>query len=262
MATPTLILHNQRYCKHGRAEAIMSVIGAKTWFTNYVEQFGSSPPEDPDQLVLGKYPLTFVNEMRRMFGSSFFDSQGPPPPPPPAHTVVRRHDEAANETEIKVVGPLLVFGDLSAVANVKRSYGWGSWDTYWRDHGAVESWEVLHDGSVLIASVGVVASTHIRDVPAATKDVVAQVIVTDDSGRRVRLRTHLQRWLASLPREVAVHTVCVAHCDLCVSGGIIFIGVAPDVEPHGLHVKWGEYSVIPRINHPTPPSRTVAWRVI
>lgn len=261
-ATPTsiLILGNQRYCKHSRAEAIMSVIGAKTWFTNYVEQFGSSPPEGPDQLVMGKYPLAFVNEMRRMFGSSFFDSQGGAPPA--ARAIVRRHDEAANETEINVLGSLLPFGDLSAVANVKRSYGWGSWDMYWRDHGAVESWEVQRDGSVLITSAGVVASTHIRDVPAASEDVVAQVIVADDSGRRVRLRTHLQKWLASLPREVAVHVVCVAHCDLCVSAGIILIGVAPDAEPHGLYVKWGEYSEIPRINHPAPPSRTVSWRVI
>jgi hypothetical protein len=64
---------------------------------------------------------------------------------PPAHTIVRRHDEAANETEIKVVGSLLPFGDLSAFANVKRSYGWGSWDTYLQDYGA-ESWEVLRDG--------------------------------------------------------------------------------------------------------------------
>jgi hypothetical protein len=55
-ATPTsiLILSNRRYCKHSRAEAIMSVTGAKTWFTDYVEWFSLSPPEDPDQLMLGK----------------------------------------------------------------------------------------------------------------------------------------------------------------------------------------------------------------
>jgi hypothetical protein len=88
-ATPTsiLILGNQRYCKRR----------PKT------------------------HPLAFVNEMPRMFSSSFFDSQGGAPPPP--HTIVRRHDGAASETEIKVVGSLLHFGDLPTVANVKRSYG-------------------------------------------------------------------------------------------------------------------------------------------
>jgi hypothetical protein len=254
--TPTsiLILGNQRHCKNSRAEAIMSVLGAKTWFQNYVEQFGTSPPED--QLVLGKYPLAFVNEMRRMFGSSFFDSQGVSPSP---HSLMK-HDEASNETEIRIIGSLLPFGDFSKLATIRRSYGWGSWDTYWKDHSSVEGWEILYDGSVLIESAGVVASTVLTDIPAL--DVAAQVIVTDASGKRIRLQTDLQKWFKSFPQQTSAHAICLAHCDLSVSAGIILMGIAPSAEPHGLYIKWGEYSETPKINHPEPESRKVAWRVI
>lgn len=75
-----LKLGERRECKGSRAEAIMSAVGATDWYNAIVERL------DPDQpfrtqrhlfeqdLVLGKYPVAFVNEVFRKDPVDFFSS--------------------------------------------------------------------------------------------------------------------------------------------------------------------------------------------
>lgn len=69
---PMTILNmgNQRYCEARRAEAIMSVVGATDWFTSSILHAGS--PEE--RMVIDKYPIAFVSEMRAKYGSGIFFS--------------------------------------------------------------------------------------------------------------------------------------------------------------------------------------------
>jgi hypothetical protein len=69
-----LVLANQRYCKHSRAQAIMSVLGATKWFSRCREEHGSRPSED--NLVLGTFPVEFVREVKTQLGVEFFSFSG------------------------------------------------------------------------------------------------------------------------------------------------------------------------------------------
>ncbi|KAF2252744.1 hypothetical protein BU26DRAFT_560100 [Trematosphaeria pertusa] len=66
-----ILTHGEmRYCADtNRAVAIMSALGVTDWYTRrssvHVEQ-------DPKDLVLGKYPLSFLRECHSRFGAAFF----------------------------------------------------------------------------------------------------------------------------------------------------------------------------------------------
>lgn len=73
-ATPLTILYmgERRYCKHRRAEAIMSAVGATEWFRR-----SSDARKSTEKLVLKRYPLEFLNDVRHNVGSVPFFSTGP-----------------------------------------------------------------------------------------------------------------------------------------------------------------------------------------
>jgi len=62
-----LTLGNQRYCRRRRAEAIMAVLGVRDWFN----QDGNTPSSAGD-LVLGRYPMSFIREVRKKLGDKDF----------------------------------------------------------------------------------------------------------------------------------------------------------------------------------------------
>lgn len=231
----------------------MSVVGATQWFRDHVEQFGTAPAED--NLVLGKYPLAFVNEIIRRFGASFFDSQ--------ASTIqvadLYKKVDGVDAYDVKIIGSLLPFGDFSSVSSVKRSFGWGHRETYWRDHDSVKTWKVLPDGSVLIDSAAVIASS--TDIEYSG-EISAAVLISPVAGRRVRQQVNLHTWIHSFPPNVCLHALCVVYCGRSLSAGFILMGVAPDLEPRGIFFKCGDYSENLPVTDPVPPSQTVSWRVI
>ncbi|KAJ9604369.1 hypothetical protein H2200_011203 [Cladophialophora chaetospira] len=63
-----LSMGNQRYCEARRAEAVMSVMGATSWYTSAV----SAGREPEEQLVMKKYPMAFISEVRARYGSGVF----------------------------------------------------------------------------------------------------------------------------------------------------------------------------------------------
>ncbi|RDW56568.1 hypothetical protein BP6252_14096 [Coleophoma cylindrospora] len=63
-----LALGDRRHCTSRRAEAIMSILGATTWYSNM------NAGEREANLVLGKYPLPFVQEIQSLIPGEFFTS--------------------------------------------------------------------------------------------------------------------------------------------------------------------------------------------
>jgi hypothetical protein len=165
----------------------------------------------------------------------------------------------ADAYDVQIIGSLLPFGNFSSISSVKRSFGWGPWETYWRDHDSVKTWEVLPDGSVLIDSAAVVASSNATEYSG---EISAEVLIAPVAGRRLRQQVDLHAWIHSFPPNVCLHAVCAVHCSRSVSAGFILMGVAPDLEPRGIFFKCGEYSETLPITHSVPPSQTVSWRVI
>ncbi|KAJ4152250.1 hypothetical protein NW754_004045 [Fusarium falciforme] len=63
-----LVVADHRRCERRRAEAIMSVVGATDWYL-------ATPPELHEQnLILGRYPIEFLQEVRQREGARFFAS--------------------------------------------------------------------------------------------------------------------------------------------------------------------------------------------
>ena len=62
-----ITMWNQRECRRNRAEAIMAVLDVTDWFE---EQ--ESLPDDERQIVLERYPMVFVNEVRQKPGDDLF----------------------------------------------------------------------------------------------------------------------------------------------------------------------------------------------
>ena len=152
-----LILGNERYCKSSRAQAIMSVVGITEWYQDTVKQFDDAPEDD---LVLGKFPLRFLQEIQRKHGAVLFSSfaiglEGPP------------------RTGISTIGSLLPFTSNSANRSLNRFRSqWQRSDV--KDHACIQGWQIRQDGSVMLPEVCLTASSDHHD---ALERIPASVMV-------------------------------------------------------------------------------------
>ncbi|KAI8659038.1 HET domain-containing protein [Fusarium keratoplasticum] len=62
-----LDLDSWRFCKSRRAEAIMSVLGIKNWY----QALKNAPEPAEGNLVLGQYPIEFIQEVATSLGAAF-----------------------------------------------------------------------------------------------------------------------------------------------------------------------------------------------
>ncbi|KAF2250759.1 hypothetical protein BU26DRAFT_549449 [Trematosphaeria pertusa] len=134
--TPTTVLlyGNQRYCQGRRAEAIMSVIGARDWFND-------DDPGGGESLMAGRYPFSFVNEVRQKLGAIFFAWAD------------------TDYEEVSATGTMLPFSESSFAS--RRALGTLLNPT---DHPSVATWKLQTNGQMLLSQVGIVASTTRRRV--------------------------------------------------------------------------------------------------
>ncbi|KAJ4403413.1 hypothetical protein N0V82_010658 [Gnomoniopsis sp. IMI 355080] len=65
-----LALGSRRQCTSRRAEAIMSALGATSWYLDAI----ASPAAQDTRLVLDTYPLAFVREVKELLGGQFLTS--------------------------------------------------------------------------------------------------------------------------------------------------------------------------------------------
>ncbi|KAI9661465.1 MAG: hypothetical protein M1831_002987 [Alyxoria varia] len=149
-----LTLADLRYCQGRRAEAIMSVVGAVEWFE-------TAKPDD--MLVLDRYPIAFLEEVRRKVGHHrFFNA------PILAPTSVALVETYARTGSIpSPVGSLLSFGTKSTdntLCTMKR-FETPRLDIF--QQSCLSRWEMKLDGSVRLPRAAIFQSTkdpkHICD---------------------------------------------------------------------------------------------------
>ncbi|KAL4900315.1 hypothetical protein BDW74DRAFT_188328 [Aspergillus multicolor] len=143
-----LICSVNRESTSPRAPAIMSAIGATDWFRGRtLKQFESA--EEADALVLGWYPLDFVEEVRNLAGAAFFSCG-----PDMATLVLDENGQPAHGHPLK--GTMLPFMRVSGYSSYAKSEP--NFVTDVVDHPSIRSWVINADGSVSIPTAALVAS--------------------------------------------------------------------------------------------------------
>ncbi|KAH8686527.1 hypothetical protein BGZ61DRAFT_534058 [Ilyonectria robusta] len=127
---------NQRYCHHSRARAVMSAIGATAWWRDHVQRVGEPPPET--ELVLGRFPLMFINEIRQQLGASFFGSVSLSPEYP---DIGVSDSGSIRRFGYTVIGSMMPFS-----SNAARRRGSHVWGQEHHDHPSVSGWRICPDG--------------------------------------------------------------------------------------------------------------------
>ena len=144
-------LGSLRECKEGRAEAIMSVIGATGW---YVEGLQSESLEELEKnLVLGLYPLRFLQETAELVGARFYN-----------FIVVRDRVGHDLTTDTLVSGSLLPFSTHSNQESVSEEIFLPRSQLDEGDHPSVKLWAVEADGSVSIPKAAILTPTSDQEV--------------------------------------------------------------------------------------------------
>ena len=146
-----LALANQRYCKHSRAEVIMSVLGATQWFDRYLVEHGRGPSEG--NLVLGMFPLEFIKEVKSQLGVKFFTSIGSGSEVCPKG--VFEMGAGQNPVKVRSIGSMLPFS--SSKFQPKRMLP-NAFSKFSESHPSALGWELLQDGSVKITAAAILAS--------------------------------------------------------------------------------------------------------
>lgn len=149
---------NVRQCTDSRAPAIMSALGLTDWWHSrgvpITNPLGEE--EDAEQLVLDMYPLGFVREAARKFGSEFYNVY-------PSN--VHLDDAPVAVLERNALGTMLPFKRLTSedVSGTEQSFPLtANYNFYEKgvDHVSVPTWWVRADGSVRITRAGIALSSE------------------------------------------------------------------------------------------------------
>ena len=192
-----MILGNERYCESRRAEAIMSVLDARDWFSE-----GNA--SEMDAAVLGRYPLTFVQELRNKLGGNFFAT---------ADTFF---------TEVNEMGTLLPFSNKSTAHRRVMTNLFGT-----EDHPAVETWKICSNGQLLLPQVGIVAAYP----PRSDRKEIARVLCPSGMPgvpENLREEVDLSTFLASFAAHQHKYAVCLLLSSARVNGFILAEEGRPD----------------------------------
>jgi hypothetical protein len=130
----------------------MSALGSVKWYPEYCRKY---PPENAAQgpLVLGKYPLEFINEVSARLGSEFYAWHI-------RHT--RLSGDRVQSTlrpDMQPIGSLLPFSP-GQYGDGYQAYSHINLQSAPVDHPSVKSWRVQEDGTVQIREVGIMAMTN------------------------------------------------------------------------------------------------------
>lgn len=195
-----LILGAHRKSTSPRAPAVMSALGATRWFRGQtLRQFQS--PEDADRLVLGLYPLDFVQEVRKLLGAPFFSCSNT------VATLVMDEDTAEPAPGYPLRGTMLPF--MPIPSGLLKSYVYPHKDHVGDFHDpTVRRWRVQLDGSVFLPRVAVIVSnTMVLKTPFQAKCWMESNDPEDTTSRHTVSRTFpLQEWICKFSGEA--HAIC------------------------------------------------------
>ena len=256
-----LLFCDRRECKSRRAEAIMSVLGATQWYDKQ---------ETETSLVLDRYPLAFVNEVRRNFGSADF------------FKVQFLHFTAVNivlqclrdpRYQPRAIGSLLPFGTSHFVAIESTFEPPNRWS-----HASLDSWEIRLDGSVHILATSILASSKGKSRPEEASKIPIRAFIWDLHSTSARDVSHdgdvyqgipdveevdLVTWVSQ--RNYVCYAICVVleRCDhnstLWMSKGVLLREIRS-----GLLVKTGCFVIDHWESRQEifPDSKDVNWVVL
>jgi hypothetical protein len=199
-----------RECPSRRSEAIMSVIGATEWFTSQISEHGTVSVEE--NLVLGFYPATFLNEVAQKIGPSFFSAM---------HTNLGYLAGTVNITQgewvwdqnFKVSGSAMPFTLSSTNMVPPQKYEFSTFN-----HPSVKEWVIQNDGSVVIRHAGFLTFGDDEKVEKDNNDMLIVPNMGDDdigSIEEIEIETlesqDLDTWLKefSCPKSNPNFAVCL-----------------------------------------------------
>ena len=203
-------LGQMRYCANtDRAVAIMSALGVIDWF-NEQKDHGSKCSRE--ELVGGQYPLAFVQEFHRRFGSITFATTG-----------VLGLDETFYEatqllqTDIATLkGSMLPF--TLSMQSPKVS---GIEIICPTDHPTVRTWSIQQNGSVKMDNVCIIASSH------GPKGHPVMATIFPRSFRTPHLEDLVLR-LISFRSHVEKYAICLMRNMTTMYRGVILERVYPE----------------------------------
>lgn len=151
-----LVLGDCRQCTGRRAEAIMSALGATQWYEKMIQEV---PPGNETQLrdrleedlILGKYPISFVREVSRTMPGSFFGSYLK------EDSIIagERNGTSASHAH----GSMLPFSSSPALFLTGNMFRTESIRFFSEAHCTLRTWEVRASGQVYIHEACVVSSS-------------------------------------------------------------------------------------------------------
>lgn len=139
-------LSGNRESSDSRAPAIMAALNVTDWYC------ASPPGAAQEELVLNCFPLAFVREAARKCGAKFFFT--------PGSFQWDRMVQEVQEDFLAPRGTILPFSryEQFETTGLRQPTDRGD-DLLARSHEAVQSWEILVDGSVRIRSAAILASS-------------------------------------------------------------------------------------------------------
>ncbi|MCJ1241667.1 hypothetical protein MMC14_009673 [Varicellaria rhodocarpa] len=191
-----LIFGDQRCCEARRAEAIMSVLGMTDWFNDHLIQSSASMPDD-NNLVLGKYPISFVREIKKKLGAAFFGEF--------RAKSTRSPFNKFDQVEPNISGTMLPFQSGYSL-HIPTS---ASDHFYNQDHSTIKDWEVLLDGSVRITNAAIIGwptNSDKNDI-----ETIAHFSVWIDGKQKlIDKKCSLPSWFQSFHPHLQKHAICLA----------------------------------------------------
>lgn len=243
-------LGNRRVCTERRAEAIMSVFGATDWFLNI------DPDKREENLVLEKYPLQFLEEVRGTHGAMFFASN---------YgfccfwDIFRQNENGS--LDARPVGTLLPFDPVRNESKFTISLD----ARELVDHPSVATWRLAEDGRVLLPEVGVVASTD-ESFDTETNQSLLATVMGPSTGEPLMIVTRqgisLQEWMTGFIPELQKHAICLIQGRTGWSRGIILMEVYEGEEPLKTFAKIADYYTNHSENPVDVKTFEVDWEVL
>jgi len=200
-----LTLGDRRHCTERRAEAIMSALGVVNWYNSAlstcksIDALGDYLEKD---LVLGKYPLEFVNQLAKEIPRDFF--------------------AAFHRLNIDLeVGESIFSGPKQGtMIPFSRTHAFYPEISFFRQekassttHESLLGWEVEQSGAVRIPTACIITSTTIAKQAMRTNDVLAACIIGPEGSEALSapLPEHMRVDLDIGPEWVNLHDWIYQH---------------------------------------------------
>lgn len=197
-----LTLGDYRECtSSNRAEAIMSVVGATKWYKKFIGQRQEVPSSVGSQLVMGVYPLEFLQEVASELGAAFFAT---------LTSDLAILDLAVDTTDGGWVprDPCIAIGSMLPFRQIPGLVvGPGHAYTESRSHPAVRAWSIGPDGSLSIRCAGIVSCSERPPSPTTLR---ASINIPGLFSTGITEQCDLHEWIRTFRIESSCYNFAVS----------------------------------------------------